>query len=86
MRSQRGANNSTICLPMPSLQACNDGIGKHIVELLAPRWLRIGGYWHPRGGILNDVFRQYGKVPAGTWIPDQGSLNTEVVDRNVRLF
>ncbi|MCH1426084.1 MAG: hypothetical protein L7W42_02915 [Alphaproteobacteria bacterium] len=61
-------------------------MGKHIVEFLAPCWLRIGGYWHPRGGILNDVFRQYGKVPAGTWIPDQGSLNTEVVDRNIRLF
>jgi 7-cyano-7-deazaguanine reductase len=53
-------------------EACTVGIGKQIVELLAPCWLCIGGYWHPRGGILNDVFWQYDKVPAGTWIPDQG--------------
>src|SRR5262252_9061350 len=24
-------------------------IGKRLVKLLAPRWLRIGGYWYPRG-------------------------------------
>ena len=39
----------------------------------APRWLRIGGYWYPRGGIPIDVFYQTGAPPAGLWLPDQGS-------------
>lgn len=47
-------------------------IGKAIVDLLAPTWLRIGGYWFPRGGIPIDVFWQHGTEPEGTWIPDQG--------------
>ena len=35
-------------------------IAKRLVEALAPRWLRIGGYWYPRGGIPIDVFWQTG--------------------------
>ena len=48
------------------------GIGKRLAGVLKPRWLRIGGYWHPRGGIPIDVFWQTGKLPAGVWLPDQG--------------
>jgi 7-cyano-7-deazaguanine reductase len=48
------------------------GIGKRLAELLKPRWLRIGGYWYPRGGMPIDVFWQTGKIPPGTWVPDQG--------------
>ena len=51
---------------------CTVAIGKRIVKLLGPRWLRIGGYWYPRGGIPIDVFWQHGKLPAGVWAPDQG--------------
>jgi 7-cyano-7-deazaguanine reductase len=51
---------------------CTVAIGKRLVDLLAPRWLRIGGYWYPRGGIPIDVFWQHGKLPAGVWAPDQG--------------
>jgi 7-cyano-7-deazaguanine reductase len=51
---------------------CTVGIGKRIAALLEPRWLRIGGYWYPRGGIPIDVYWQTGKLPAGTWLPDQG--------------
>jgi 7-cyano-7-deazaguanine reductase len=51
---------------------CTVAIGKRIVKLLAPRWLRIGGYWNPRGGIPIDVFWQHGKLPSGVWAPDQG--------------
>jgi 7-cyano-7-deazaguanine reductase len=40
--------------------------------VLRPKWLRIGGYWYPRGGIPIDVFWQSGKLPAGVWVPDQG--------------
>ncbi len=47
-------------------------IAKRIVKEAQPRWLRIGGYWYPRGGIPIDVFYQSGPVPEGLWIPDQG--------------
>jgi 7-cyano-7-deazaguanine reductase len=48
------------------------GIGKRVVELIKPHYLRIGGYWYPRGGIPIDVFWQYGTLPADIWLPDQG--------------
>jgi 7-cyano-7-deazaguanine reductase len=51
---------------------CTVSIGKRIEELLEPKWLRIGGYWYPRGGIPIDVFYQSGPAPEGIWIPDQG--------------
>ncbi len=51
---------------------CTIRIGKDLVALLAPHWLRIGGYWFPRGGIPIDVFWQTGSPPAGLWVPDQG--------------
>lgn len=53
-------------------EACTVMIGKRLVELLDPLWLRIGGYWYPRGGIPIDVFWQTGTPPAGLWLPDQG--------------
>ena len=51
---------------------CTIGIAKRLVELLDPAWLRIGGYWYPRGGMPIDVFWQTGAAPSGVWIPDQG--------------
>jgi len=51
---------------------CTVAIAKRLVGLLAPKWLRVGGYWYPRGGIPIDVFWQTGEAPAGVWIPDQG--------------
>lgn len=53
-------------------EACTVGIGKRLVDLLKPKWLRIGGYWYPRGGIPIDVFWQTGEAPKSVWIPDQG--------------
>lgn len=47
-------------------------IGKRIVELIEPAWLRIGGYWYPRGGMPIDVFWQAGRLPKDVWVPDQG--------------
>jgi 7-cyano-7-deazaguanine reductase len=47
-------------------------IGKKLVAFLKPKWLRIGGYWYPRGGMPIDVFWQSGRLPAGVWVPDQG--------------
>ncbi|WP_371687497.1 preQ(1) synthase [Thalassococcus sp. S3] len=51
---------------------CTVSIGLRLVETLSPTWLRIGGYWYPRGGIPIDVFYQTGEPPRGIWIPDQG--------------
>ncbi len=51
---------------------CTISIAKRLVDLLQPDWLRIGGYWYPRGGIPIDVFYQTGTAPEGVWIPDQG--------------
>jgi 7-cyano-7-deazaguanine reductase len=51
---------------------CTVGIAKKLVDLLAPKWLRIGGYWYPRGGIPIDVFWQTGGPPANLFLPDQG--------------
>ncbi|HSF95896.1 MAG TPA: preQ(1) synthase [Thermohalobaculum sp.] len=51
---------------------CTVAIGKRIIEAIAPRWLRIGGYWYPRGGMPIDVFWQSGVPPEGLWLPDQG--------------
>ncbi|WP_040485505.1 preQ(1) synthase [Lutibaculum baratangense] len=51
---------------------CTVSIGRRLAELLAPQWLRVGGYWYPRGGIPIDVFFQTGRAPGDVWIPDQG--------------
>ncbi len=47
-------------------------IGKRLVALLTPRYLRIGGYFFPRGGMPIDVFWQAGRLPRSIWLPDQG--------------
>lgn len=47
-------------------------IGKRLRDTLKPVWLRIGGYWYPRGGMPIDVFYQTGPEPKGIWIPPQG--------------
>jgi 7-cyano-7-deazaguanine reductase len=51
---------------------CTVGIAKRLAATLDPIWLRIGGYWYPRGGIPIDVFYQTGAPPEGLWLPDQG--------------
>jgi len=51
---------------------CTIYVGKRIVQATQPVWLRIGGYWYPRGGIPIDIFWQSGPVPEGIWLPDQG--------------
>ena len=51
---------------------CTVAIGKRLVGLLEPHFLRMGGYWYPRGGMPIDVFWQNGEPPKGVWLPDQG--------------
>lgn len=51
---------------------CTIRIGRRLVAAIKPKWLRIGGYWYPRGGIPIDVFWETGRCPKGLWVPDQG--------------
>ena len=51
---------------------CTVMVGKRIADEIKPKWLRIGGYWYPRGGIPIDVFWQTGPAPEGLWVPEQG--------------
>jgi 7-cyano-7-deazaguanine reductase len=53
-------------------EECTVSIAKELSRTLDPIWLRIGGYWYPRGGIPIDVFYQTGEIPEGLWLPDQG--------------
>jgi 7-cyano-7-deazaguanine reductase len=50
---------------------CTVGIGERLFAEMVPHWLRIGGYWYPRGGIPIDVFWQSGPPPEGMWLPAQ---------------
>jgi 7-cyano-7-deazaguanine reductase len=51
---------------------CTIFIAKSLIKFLQPKWLRIGGYWYPRGGMPIDVFWQTGEPPKGLWVPEQG--------------
>ena len=53
-------------------EGCTVSIARRLIAELDPVWLRIGGYWYPRGGIPIDVFYQSGPPPEGLWLPDQG--------------
>ena len=62
---------------------CTVMIGKRIAGEIKPKWLRIGGYWYPRGGIPIDVFfrpagcrRAYG-FPTMAWRPIAGVVSQE---------
>lgn len=51
---------------------CTIKIGKRIQAAIKPKFIRIAGYWYPRGGIPIDIFWQSGKVPTGVWLPETG--------------
>jgi 7-cyano-7-deazaguanine reductase len=51
---------------------CTMRIAKRLIAEIVPDWLRMGGYWYPRGGMPIDVFYQTGAPPDGLWLPDQG--------------
>ncbi len=52
-------------------EACTMMIAKRLITELDPKWLRIGGYWFPRGGIPIDIFYQTNNPPSKVWIPEQ---------------
>src|SRR6185437_3818782 len=47
-------------------------IAKRVAAAVKPKYLRIAGFWYPRGGIPIDIFWQTGKLPAGLWLPEPG--------------
>ncbi len=51
---------------------CTVAIAKRLEKELKPKYLRIGGYWYPRGGMPIDVFYQSGQPLSGVWLPDTG--------------
>ena len=50
---------------------CTVGIAARLVQEMKPHWLRIGGYWYPRGGIPIDIFYQTSLPPKDVWLPPQ---------------
>jgi 7-cyano-7-deazaguanine reductase len=51
---------------------CTLKIAKRIAAAIRPKYIRIAGYWYPRGGMPIDIFWQTGKLPSGLWLPDPG--------------
>ncbi|MDC3091024.1 preQ(1) synthase [Rickettsiales bacterium] len=51
-------------------EECTIMIATKVIEALNPLWLRIGGFWNPRGGIPIDIFYQTAKKPADIWLED----------------
>ncbi len=49
---------------------CTISIAKRIIDAIEPTWLRIGGYWYPRGGIPIDIFYQTSDIPSHIWVPE----------------
>ena len=50
---------------------CTLQIAKRLIKALSPQWLRIGGYWFPRGGIPIDIFWQSSTPMEGLFLPPQ---------------
>ena len=53
-------------------EATTIAIAKRLVSAIKPKYLRIGGYWYPRGGMPIDVFWQTGTLPKRVWLPETG--------------
>lgn len=54
---------------------CTIQIAKDIISTIKPKWLRICGYWFPRGGIPIDIFYQYGNLPKNVWIAEHNNYD-----------
>ena len=54
---------------------CTLSVAKRIQDAIKPKFIRIAGFWYPRGGMPIDVFWQSGKIPNGIWLPDPGVQN-----------
>jgi len=63
--------NLAVILPRAS-RSDRVKIGKRIQQAIKPKFIRVAGYWYPRGGMPIDVFWQSGKLPSGVWLPETG--------------
>jgi 7-cyano-7-deazaguanine reductase len=53
-------------------ETCTLSIGDRLLKEIRPRWIRVSGYWYPRGGMPIDVFFEKGKLPKNMHVPDTG--------------
>ena len=53
-------------------EATSITIGKRIAAAIGPKYIRVAGYWYPRGGMPIDIFWQKGTLPTGVWLPETG--------------
>ena len=51
-------------------EECTLMIANKVINAVSPAWLRIGGFWNPRGGIPIDIFYQTEKKPNDIWLED----------------
>ena len=49
---------------------CTVSLAQDIIDISSPKWLRVAGYWYPRGGIPIDIFWQTREKPANLFLPD----------------
>ena len=49
---------------------CTIKIANKIIKCIRPKWLRVGGFWNPRGGIPIDIFFQTNEPPKTIWIKE----------------
>ena len=54
---------------------CTIKIAKDLIKLMEPKWLRISGYWYPRGGIPIDILFQTGEVPKNIHLDHHQNYN-----------
>lgn len=54
---------------------CTVQIAKDIIACVKPKWLRISGFWFPRGGIPIDIFFENGSLPKNIFIKENNSYN-----------
>ena len=52
---------------------CTVQIAKDIIDCIIPKWLRISGFWYPRGGIPIDVFFEFGQLPKNIYVKENQS-------------
>ena len=51
-------------------EECTVLIAKRVKDDIMPIWLRLSGFWYPRGGMPIDIWFQTGKAPQEVFIPD----------------
>ena len=51
---------------------CTLYIAERLIKSIKPKWLRISGFWYPRGGIPIDIFYENKKAPKDLYIPSTG--------------